>query len=86
MGSWPDTGPSDPWSLVTTIEMRGLEWRDDDLVTDEIHTLKIRPYFKSEMLLMLRSAGFTDISVQGAYTEAEARPDDTVIVFIARKR
>jgi SAM-dependent methyltransferase len=76
----------DPWSLVKTMEMRGLEWQGDDLVTDEIHTLKIRPYFKSEMLLMLRTAGFADIKVQGGYTEAEARADDDeVIVFIARK-
>ncbi len=75
----------DPWDLVTTMEMRGLAWQGDDLVTEETYTLKIRPYFRSEMLLMLRSVGFVDIEVQGAYTEAEARADDSVIVFVARK-
>ena len=75
----------DPWSLVETREMRGLAWRDGELITDETHTLKIRSYFKSEMLLMLESAGFVDIKVQGAYTEAEAQVDDKIIVFVGRK-
>jgi len=76
----------DPWDLVTTMEMRGLKWQGDALVMDESHTLKIRPYFKSELLLMLKCAGFDDIKVQGPYTEAEARADDKVIVFVARKK
>jgi SAM-dependent methyltransferase len=75
----------DPWDLVKTMEMRGLRWRDGELVTDETHTLKIRPYFKSEMLLMLERAGFVDIQMQSGYTGAEAQADDKIIVFIGRK-
>jgi hypothetical protein len=35
--------------------------------------------------MMLEQAGFDEIKVRGDFTEAEATPEHTVLVFIARK-
>jgi hypothetical protein len=42
-------------------------------------------YFKHEMLLMLQTAGFNDISVYGDYTDQAATADSEELVFVARK-
>lgn len=41
--------------------------------------------FNNEMLLMLRLAGFTDITVQGDYREETATADHGMLVYLARK-
>jgi len=75
----------EPWELVPTMEMRGFQWRDNELVKEEIYILKNKAYFRSEVFLMLKNAGFDDIWVQGTYAKTDANEDDEVIVFLACK-
>jgi hypothetical protein len=35
--------------------------------------------------MMLKQAGFDEVTIQGDFTEAEATPEHRVLVFIARK-
>lgn len=71
----------DAWELVTSVEMRGTLWRDGELENEETHLLKLRPYFKSEMLLMMERAGFTDVTVGTGYTGEPAKSGDDIVVF-----
>ena len=42
-------------------------------------------YFRNEVLLLLAQAGFGEITVQGGYTAEPATPEQTMLVFSARK-
>jgi hypothetical protein len=42
-------------------------------------------YFRNELLMMLEQAGFSDITVNGGYTDTSATAEHTMLVFIARK-
>ena len=61
------------------------EWRDDQVVAEEEHTLDMRLYFKDELVLMLERAGFQEIDVRAGYTGAEPTGDEEFLVFAARK-
>ena len=61
------------------------QWRGEQLVAEEEYTLQGNLYFKNELVLLLEQAGFHDVRVHGAYTEAEATVDDDVLVLIATK-
>jgi hypothetical protein len=67
------------------MQMRATQWRGDDLLTEEEHTLKATMYFRNELLLMMEQAGFRDIAVYGDYTDEEATPEHGFLVFVARK-
>jgi SAM-dependent methyltransferase len=75
----------DPLRQLATVEIRAEEWRDGRLVTQEEHTLTMRLYLCSEILLMLEQAGFVDVRVQGDHTEADATNEHDFLVFVARK-
>ena len=75
----------DPLEQMLTLEVRVELERDGKLVAEERDTLKDRIYFKNELLTMLEHAHFSDIVVQGDYTETEATAEHGVLVFIARK-
>jgi len=73
----------DPLLQRLTMEMRAWMWRDDELVAQEEHLLKLTLYFKEELLLLLEGAGFTVIQVNDgneALAELEARPEIAVLV------
>jgi hypothetical protein len=42
-------------------------------------------YFKDEIVLMLEHAGFSDVEVRAAYTDAEPTGEDDFLVFSARR-
>ncbi|HUP31782.1 MAG TPA: hypothetical protein VM184_02025 [Gaiellaceae bacterium] len=42
-------------------------------------------WFRDELVLMLRHAGFGAVDVLGGYTDRLPDPDDDVLVFAARK-
>jgi SAM-dependent methyltransferase len=75
----------DPLLQRVTMEMRAWMWRDDELVAQEEHLLKLTLYFKEELLLLLEAAGFADIEVHGQYNDAAPTPKDDFLVFVARK-
>ena len=66
-------------------QMRAEKWQGGDLIAEEEYTLREQMYFKNEVVMMLERAGFRDITVQGDYTEEDATPGHSQLVYIARK-
>ncbi len=75
----------DPLAQRRTLEIRAALWQDGHKAAEEEHTLRESLYFRNELELMLEQAGWTDITVQRAYTGEPATADDTALVFVARK-
>jgi SAM-dependent methyltransferase len=75
----------DPLAQTMTRQIRAALWRDGEVVAEEEHSLRENLYFRNEVVLLLAQAGFGEVSVQGAYTDAAATVDDTTVVFVARK-
>ena len=75
----------DPLDQSTRIEMRIEKWQDGELVAEEQQPLSMRMWFRDELVLMLRTAGFSEVSVRGGYEDEEPRPDHDFLVFIAQK-
>lgn len=76
----------DPLEQVLTLQYWAQRWQGEQLLGEEERTLTSNIYFKNELLLMLKQAGFDDVTIQGDFTEAEATPEHGVLVFIARKK
>jgi hypothetical protein len=68
-----------------TLEMRAELWREGQLVEQEDRLLQENLYFRNEILHMLEHAGFVNSSVQAGYSARNPTPDDTMLVFTARK-
>ena len=75
----------DPLEQHATLEMRARQWRDDQLVAEEMYMLDLGLYFKNELQLMLELAGFEVDAVHGSHEERAATADDDFVVFVARK-
>jgi hypothetical protein len=52
-------------------------------VATEEHALTMRMYFRDEIVLMLRNAGFEKVEVRGGYAGEEPTPDHDFLVYIA---
>jgi len=59
---------------------------DGQEVASEQYELTGHMYFKSEIELMLKVAGFEEIVVQGDYTDTPATDEHDEIVFTAKKK
>jgi ubiquinone/menaquinone biosynthesis C-methylase UbiE len=55
------------------------------LIAAEEYTLRDNMYFKNDLLLMLKVAGFREITVHGDYTDEPATADHGELVFTAKK-
>jgi SAM-dependent methyltransferase len=75
----------DPLDQSVRIEMRIEKRRGGELIAEDERPLSMRMWFRDEIVLMLRTAGFRDVTVRGGYDDAEPRPDHDFLVFIARK-
>ena len=75
----------DPLDQSAVMEMQAFMWRDGRLVAEETHLLTMRLYFRNELVLMLESAGFTEIEVRGDHNDAEPTADDDFLVFLGRR-
>ena len=73
----------DPLEQTYTREVQLEKWRDATLVESQTYRLRGNMYLKSEVLLMLRVAGFQSIGVQGDYTDDPATADSDKLVFTA---
>jgi SAM-dependent methyltransferase len=78
------TADLDPIGQVHTLEMRARLWRAGQLVAEEFHELRESLYFAQEVLSMLESAGFEDVTMEGRYTGSPATASDDTVVFVAR--
>ncbi len=74
----------DPLEQQTTLEIRASQHVDGEEVDVQTHTIEINLYFKSEIELMLATAGFRDVVVQAFGADRPPRPwQDARIVFSA---
>ena len=74
----------DPLEQQVTMAVKVERWRDGEPEAEEERHLHMGMYFKSELLLMLEHAGFTDVVVHGEHERRPARVDDAFIVLVAR--
>lgn len=75
----------DPLDQTVFLEMQADKWVDGKHVASEQHALTMRMYFRDELVLMLRNAGFEDVHVRGGYEDEEASPDHDFLVYIASR-
>lgn len=75
----------DPLEQVLTLQMRVELWQDEQLRGKEERTLTGNIYFKNELVMMLKQAGFDEVEIQGDYAEMAATPEHGVLIFIAKK-
>ena len=75
----------DPLEQCVSRKMHASMWRDGVLVAEDEHLLTLTLYFRDEIVLMLERAGFVDVTVKTALTDAEPTADDDFLVYTARK-
>ncbi len=75
----------DPLEQVVTRQVQLEKWQAGTLVASEEYTLRGKMYFKNEILLMLRLAGFSTINVFGDYTDQAVTADHQQWIFVARR-
>jgi SAM-dependent methyltransferase len=75
---------SDPLDQSFVLGIRAEKRRDGELVAAEERTLTERMYFRGEMVMLLESAGFGLVQVEGTVPGREATPDDRFLVYVAR--
>lgn len=75
----------EPLEQRITLEMHAKLWREDELLADEKHEIRMTAYFKDEILLMLGTVGFSDVRVLGDHNDAEPTSDDDFLVFVATR-
>lgn len=75
-----------PVEQIETEERRYEMYEGDTLLKEEVHAGQFRWYFRNEMLVLLKLAGFTQVEVTGDYTDEPYGPQHTgTMVFLARK-
>lgn len=75
----------DPWVQRQDLELRASLWRGSELVREEVGRLSENLYFGQELLLLLASVGFVDVTIEAGYRGRPATPEDGTIVVVARK-
>jgi SAM-dependent methyltransferase len=75
----------DPLDQSVVLEMRADKWVDGEHVASEEHALTMRMYFRDELVLMLRNAGFRGVQVRGGYADEEPSADHDFLVYIASR-
>ncbi|MBZ0296153.1 MAG: class I SAM-dependent methyltransferase [Anaerolineae bacterium] len=75
----------DPLEQVLTLKYWAQRWQNEQLIGEEKRVLTSNIYFKNELVMMLKQAGFDEVTIQGDFTEAEATPEHEDLVFIAKK-
>jgi SAM-dependent methyltransferase len=73
----------DPLEQSYTRQVRLEKWDSGELAELEEYILRGNMYFKNELLLMLKIAGFREITVRGDYTDELATADHEELVFTA---
>ncbi len=75
----------DPLEDIATRQIRLRLWQKGELLKEEIHTQEVQDYSKHEWVLMLEKAGFSEIKINGDYSEETATADSNTLIFIAKK-
>lgn len=75
----------DPLQQRTIGEMRMLAFKNKQVVSDYTYTLTSNYYFRNEMHMLLKQAGFKVEAEKGDLTDQDANADHDLIVYFARK-
>jgi SAM-dependent methyltransferase len=76
----------DPVEQIWMEERRYRLYDGEQLLQEEVHAGQGRWYFRNELLLMLQTAGFSDVVVTGDYTDEEFGPQhEKTMAFIATR-
>jgi SAM-dependent methyltransferase len=75
----------DPLDQTIALELRADKWIDGKHVAAEEHALTMRMYFRDELVLMLRNAGFAGVAVRGGYADDRPTGDHDFLVYIASR-
>ena len=67
------------------MEMQAFMWRDGQLIASDQQLLTLTLYFKDEIVLMLERAGFVEVTVRAALTDAEPTAAHNFLVYTARR-
>ena len=73
----------DPLDQTFTIQVSIEKLQSGRLIASEESALRGNIYFKNELLLILKMAGFRQITVRGDYTDEPATADSVELVFTA---
>lgn len=74
----------DPLDQMLVLEIRAEKFTNGRCVAAEDHTLSMRMYFPTEVVLLLERAGFADVEVRGDHNDAQPTADDDFLVYLAR--
>ena len=74
----------DPLDQTLVLEIRIEKLKDGGRVALEEHTLSMRMYFPTELMLLLERTGFADVEVRGDHNDAPPTTDDDFLVYFAR--
>jgi SAM-dependent methyltransferase len=75
----------DPLYETQTRQIRARLWQGEEMIAEEIHTMRYEEYGTNELLLRLERAGFENVEIHGGYGDIPATADDRKLVFLARK-
>lgn len=75
----------DPLEQSYTQQVHLEKWKSGKMVASEKYTLRGNMYFKNELILMLKFAGFREITVHDNYTDELATTDHEELIFTAIK-
>lgn len=75
----------DPLQQRMILEMEAFMWHGGELVARDEQLLTLTFYFRDEIVLMLQRAGFVDVTVKAALTDAEPTAADNFLVYTARR-
>jgi SAM-dependent methyltransferase len=74
----------DPLDQSLVLEIRAEKLNHGGRVAVEEHTLSMRMYFPTELMLLLERTGFADVEVRGDYNDAPPTTADDFLVYLAR--
>jgi SAM-dependent methyltransferase len=69
----------------TELALHAWMWRDGELVAEDEYRLTESFYERDELVAMLELAGFVDVELQGGYHGGAPKPEDEMIVLLARR-
>ncbi len=73
----------DPLDQRIVLEIRAEKFGNGRPLAVEEHTLSMRMYFPTELVLLLERAGFADVEVRGDHNDEQPTPDDDFLVYLA---
>jgi len=82
---WSRTLSVDPLDQSIRMAIRAEKSRAGRVLVAEEHELTMRMWFRDEIVLMLRFAGFASVEVRGGFSDRSPAPEDDTLVFVARK-